>query len=186
MLDGELIGHLSVERLRKELKILIDHLVDERFPHVDENELRVVQQRLTSEIETFTNEQVIQLIQQYRKDLPPPRWRIGSWKLLPFAMLWWLYCIILWVFAWPLNLAQACFQKRFPDWKTTPEIEQEGALLFVADPWEQLRIRFLLDHLRESGRLCIARPICDCCCEDLDLIAHGRGQMRFGGTWQAL
>ena len=171
--------------MRKELKATVAHLVDGRFPHVDASELQAAQQRLESEIETSSKEQIIQTIDEYRKDLPPPRWRIGSWKLLPFAMLWWLFCIILWVFAWPLNLAQACFQKRFPDWKTTPEIEQEGALLFVADPWEQLRIRFLLDHLRESGRLCIARPICDCCCEDLDLIAHGTGKMCVGRTWQA-
>ena len=185
-LDFERIGYLSDAVIRKEVKIVIDRLVDDRFPHVDENELQAAQQRLKSEIETFTKEKFVRSCQQYREDLPPPRWRIGSWKSLPFAVLWWLFCTVLWVFVWPLNLAQACLQACFPSWQTAPEREQEGALLYVTDPWERLRLRFLLDELRESGRFCIARPICDCCCEDLDLIAHGTGQMCVGGAWQAL
>ena len=73
LLDFERIGDLSDAVIRKEVKIVIDHLVDDRFPHVDENELQAAQQRLKSKIETFTKEKFVQSCQQYRKDLPPPR-----------------------------------------------------------------------------------------------------------------
>ena len=176
ILDFDRIGDLSDAVIRREVKVVVDHLVDDRFPHVDENELQAAQQRLKSEIETFTKEKFIQAGHEFRKDLPPPRWRIGSLKWLPVALLLGVVFVVDWIFVWLRNVVIACCRGVFR-WRSV-SVEQKYEKRLAPELIEQIKFSHLLDCLKNCARLGAPRPICDCCCPDLDWLAHRTDPLR--------